>query len=100
MFAGVFMGWFSRDKADFCNSMSSGTTNIPFAIGVIVMMYPPLAMVKQEELSAELFQAVVLSVISNGLGKVLQTRQWGNIIADASTQNFVPLKFNTLPESV
>jgi ACR3 family arsenite transporter len=51
MFLGVGLGAVIPGIADALNSLSIGTTSIPIAIGLILMMYPPLAKVKYEELS-------------------------------------------------
>jgi len=47
---GVGLGYFIHGTADVINRLSIGTTSIPIAVGLILMMYPPLAKVKYEEL--------------------------------------------------
>lgn len=62
MFLGITAGSILPRIAGFWDSLSSGTTNIPIAIGLILMMYPPLAKVKYEELPIVFKNVRLLSI--------------------------------------
>jgi arsenite transporter len=67
MAAGVSLGWLWPHLPDALEGMSVGTTSVPIAVGLIVMMYPPLAKVRYEEMGRifKAWKVLVLSLVQN-----------------------------------
>lgn len=67
MFSGVALGYLWPGIAGFWDSFKSGTTNLPIAIGLVLMMYPPLAKVRYEQLPRIFSQVrlLLLSLVQN-----------------------------------
>lgn len=74
MALGVGLGWFFPGLSNLLSKLSVGTTSIPIAMGLIIMMYPPLAKVNYKEIHKIFYEpkVIILSLVQNWIiGPVL-----------------------------
>jgi ACR3 family arsenite transporter len=70
MLAGILAGYFISGISNWIGSMSDGSTNIPLAVGLILMMYPPLAKVRYEKM-LEVFRDLKLLKLAFSLNWII-----------------------------
>ena len=90
---GVSLGYFIPNAPEIINSMSKGTTNLPIAIGLILMMYPPLAKVNYALLPKVFKNTKIKYLIALRKGHKVHHKHLGKEDGECFGMLFVPFKY-------